>query len=158
MRSTHEYIYIYLRRSCDPEERGGTLRECVRAKRTCETQEDKERGLSRNSEREPERRARETQQERERRDLEHARERMRAKRTSETQEDRERRLNLNRERERERTARETHQERERRDLEHARELMRAKRTSETQCYTCAYGSKYRTTQVDNLIPTRSITS
>ena len=94
----------HLRRSCmegDPEERGGTLRECVRAKRTCETQEDRERGLSRNSEREPERRARETQQER-RRDLEHARECMRTKRTSETQEDRERRLSLNRKRERER--------------------------------------------------------
>ena len=139
----------------DPEERGGTLRECVRAKRTCETQEDRERGLSRNSEREPERGVRETQQERERRDLEHARERMRAKRTSETQEDRERRLSLNRERERERRARETQQER---DIEHARELMRVKTTSETQCYTCAYGSKNRTTQVDNLIPTRSITS
>ena len=78
--STHTYNYAYaMRHSCmesDLEERGGTLRECVRAKRTCETQEDRDRGLSRNSEREPERRARETQQERERRDLEHARERM----------------------------------------------------------------------------------
>ena len=136
----------------DLEERGGTLRECVRANRTCEIQEDRDRGLSRNSERE--KGQGNATGKRKTRSRICARTHG-AKRTSETQEDRERRLSLNRERELERRARETQQERERRDIEHARELMRAKRTSETQCYTCAYGSKYRTTQVDNLIPTRS---